>query len=209
LVSQDSAVDMPLAMPALLHPLRVPESERERYAKRAAAWLIVLFLHILFITGLVVASRLAVVHRIAPKETILILQPPPGQKKALPFPPPPLPTIRPPEIAPPTTITLPPPQPQQKSQPKSGTIEDFGRELACGAGSYENLTQAEREACKRQPWHFKKDSHGVIVMDHAPQPEDTQLSGAEEERHEIEQSNPCVAAGATHSECIHKSIFGH
>jgi hypothetical protein len=208
LVSQDSAAQMPLAIPALLHPLRVPEGDRERYLKRAAAWLIVLLLHILFFAGLMVASRWGTVRHAPPKETILILQPPSARTKGPLMPPPPLPTIRPIEAVPPTTITLPPPQPQ-KTQPKPGTMEDIGRELACGAGSYEYLTQAEREACKRQPWHFKKDSHGVIVLDRTPPPDDTQVSGAQEDRREIQQSNPCIAAGATHSECIHKTIFGH
>jgi hypothetical protein len=88
-------------------------------------------------------------------------------------------------------------------------MEAIGKELACGAGSYEKLPQSQREACRRQPWKFKKNSKGVIVLDAAPPAQrDESTSGNEAEIRTLQTSDPCLAAGNTHSECIHKNIFG-
>ncbi len=109
------------------------------------------------------------------------------------------------------TITLPPPQPRTEPQrAPTDVMQAIVKELACGAGPYEHLSQAEREACRRQPWKFKKTAKGVIVLDaikQAPPPDDS-VSGADADLHIQQTQDPCLAAGNTHSECIHKTIFG-
>ena len=91
-------------------------------------------------------------------------------------------------------------------------MQAIGRDIACGAGSYENLSQAAREACHRQPWHYKKNAQGVIVLDKVPSsfapPSDEPLTGFDAQTQIQRTTDPCVAAGSTHSECIHKTILG-
>jgi hypothetical protein len=207
-VSEVSA-DVPLA-PMLAHPLRVVrEDERERYLKRAGAWLAVTLIHVLFFMAILTAVDIHQIVRVTPHEVFFIL--PPLQTRVEHLPPVEVtPAVR---LAPApqrqNTITLPPPKPQTQPQSQTDVMQAIGKELACGAGPYEHLTQAQREVCKRQPWRFKKNAHGVIVMDTsaAPPPEEP-TSGADQTLHIQQTADPCLAAGNTHSECIHKTLFG-
>jgi len=208
-VSEVSAVDMPLA-PMAAHPLRlIREGDRERYLKRGTAWLAVALVHVLFVLAILTAGHIPTLVRVKPQEVFFIL--PPLQSKTVR-----LPTV---EVTPAVrlspapqrlnTITLPPPRPQTQPQTQGDVMQAIGKELACGAGPYEHLTQAQREACRRQPWRFKKNAHGVIVMDTSQQPPPEEpTSGADEQLHIQQTADPCLAAGNTHSECIHKNIFG-
>ena len=188
---------------------RAGEAERERYLKRAGAGVAVALLHILFFLMLLTAGHLAAVrHRAEPKEVFLLFPPPPHPHIRNQVTPLPIPTVVPKEIeAPPRTITV----PQQKTQEHApgDVMEAIGKELACGAGPYEHLSQAEREACRRQPWKFKKNAKGVIVLDTVDKPPaEEPTSGADAELHIQQTADPCLAAGNTHSECIHKTLFG-
>jgi hypothetical protein len=208
-VSEVSAVPVPLA-PMLAHPLRaLPEDERERYLKRAGAWLAVILVHALFIAGILTAGQLRQIVRQTPHEVIFIL--PPIETKVEHLPPVSVtPSVRltpiPERL---NTITLPPP-PKEKTAPptQSDVMQAIGKELACGAGSWEHLSQAQREACRRQPWRFKKNAKGVIVMDTSPPPTEEMTSGADQQLHIGQTADPCLAAGNTHSECVHKTLFG-
>jgi hypothetical protein len=119
-----------------------------------------------------------------------------------------LPSDRPVNI-PPTIIMATPPPPSTVQKP-GDVLEAIGREIACGAGRYENLSEAQREACKRQPWRFKKNNKGVIVLDRTttPPPQEEPISGVDVTTQVQRTTDPCVAAGNTHSECAHKTIFG-
>jgi hypothetical protein len=203
------SADVPLA-PMLAHPLRVVrEGDRERYLKRAGAWLAVALVHVLFVAALITAGHIRQIVRATPHEVFFILPPLRTHTETIP------PVVITPSVrlAPvpqtPNTITLPPPKPQAQPQSQTDVMQAIGKELACGAGPYEHLTQAQREVCKRQPWRFKKNAHGVIVMDTstAPPPEEP-ASGADQTLHIQQTADPCLAAGNTHSECIHKTLFG-
>ncbi len=208
MVSEVSAVDMPLA-PMVAHPLRlIREDDRERYLKRGGAWLAVVLVHVLFVMAILTAGHIRQLVRPTPREVFFVL--PPLNKKVE------IPTV---VVTPAVrlspvpqrlnTITLPPPRPQTQPQTQGDVMQAIGKELACGAGPYEHLTQAQREACRRQPWRFKKNAHGVIVMDtSAPPPPEEPTSGADEQLHIQQTADPCLAAGNSHSECIHKNIFG-
>jgi hypothetical protein len=208
LVSEDSAVDMSFALIAG-ERARANEAERERFLKRAGAGVAVVLLHVLFLLVLLTAGHFAAIrHRAEPKEVFLLFPPPPHPHTRNQVAPLPIPTVIPKEIeAPPHTITA----PQQKSQEHApgDVMEAIGKELACGAGPYEHLSQAEREACKRQPWKFKKTPKGVIVLDTVDKPPAADpTSGADEELRMQQTADPCIAAGHSHSECIHKTLFG-
>lgn len=208
MVSEVSAVDVPLT-PMLAHPLRViREGDRERYLKRAGAWLAVALVHVLFIAAILTAGQIRQIAH-APTEVYFIL--PPLRTHVETIPPVRItPSVR---LAPMperlNTITLPPPpKPLAPPQSQSDVMQAIGKELACGAGPYEHLTQAQREICKRQPWRFKKNAHGVIVMDTTVPPPQEPSSGADQTLHIQQTADPCLAAGNSHSECIHKTLFG-
>lgn len=206
LASQDSALSTPHALTARL---RASEAERERLLKRLGAGIAVAVVHALFLALLLAASHVRETAPKTPKEVLLLL--PPLQQKAIQpaLPPVALPEERPVNIPP--TIAITPPPPATTAPPKPGDIlQAIGKELACGAGPWEHLTQAERETCKRQPWHSKKNAKGVIVLDVPPSsaPPDDTLSGIDAVTQGIKTSDPCLAAGNTHTECIHKNIFG-
>jgi hypothetical protein len=128
-------------------------------------------------------------------------------REVLPPSPVPLPEL-PSTERPPPAITLPPPKPDAATRPSPDVMEAIGKELACGAGPYEHLSQTEREECKRHPWKFKKNAKGVIVLDTTKAPPEEPTSGADADLHIQRTADPCLAAGNTHSECIHKTIFG-
>jgi len=208
-VSEVSAVDMPLA-PMVAHPLRlIREDDRERYLKLGGAWLAVALVHVLFVMALLTAGHVRQLVRATPHEVFFIL-PPLNTKVEHLQPVVVTPAVRlspvPQRL---NTLILPPPRPQTQPQTQGDVMQAIGKELACGAGPYEHLTQAQREACRRQPWRFKKNAHGVIVMDtSAPPPPEEPTSGADEQLHIQQTADPCLAAGNTQSECIHKNIFG-
>jgi hypothetical protein len=206
LVSEDSAVDVTFALMAGAHA-RAGEAERERYLKRAGAWIAVALVHVLFAVTLLTAGHVRAILRQQPKEMLLLLPPlhPPAPAQPVRLPEP-LPTTPQPLTAPAPTITLPPLSPPA-THPQTDVMRVLGKELACGAGSFENLTRAQREACKRVPWHYKKDAQGIIVLDTNPQ-RDEPISGADAADQMGKTADPCLAAGNTHSECIHKTIFG-
>lgn len=207
LTSQDSLAEPPRVLMADLH-LQVGEAQRERFLKRSGAGIAVVLVHILFLLALLTANHIGSFVRSTPKETILILPPlqhPDKSRPALPYVT--LPEERPVNIPPTISITPPPPSSSTSKNP-ADVMKEIGKALACGAGSYEYLSQSERETCKRQPWHYKKNNKGIIVLDPTPPPPPEQITGIDAQSHIQSTTDPCVAAGNTHSECIHKTIFG-
>jgi hypothetical protein len=189
--------------------LRVSEAERERHLKRLWAGIAVVLVHIIILIALLTANHIESFLRQTPKETILLLPPPNNQDKTRPaFPSVIIPSDRPVNIPP--TIILAAPPPPSTSEKSGDILQAIGREIACGAGSYENLSQTQREACKRQPWHFKKNNKGEIVLDRTTTtpPQEEPVTGIDVTSQVQKTSDPCVAAGSTHSECAHKTIFG-
>ncbi len=192
----------------MVERVRVREGERERYLKRAGAWIAVALIHMVILAALLTAGKIAPPTPKAPPKEVLLLLPaihphtetnrPPAESLPLPAPPP----------EPSTAITLPPRPVPQSTHPPTDVMREIGKALSCGAGSFENLTQAQREACRRAPWHFKKDARGVIVLDTTAPPPEEPTSGADAELHIQQTADPCLAAGNTHSECIHKTLFG-
>ena len=208
-MSENSAAEINFANLAA-ERLRAAALERERMLKRLGAGAAVILVHILIVMTLLTAGQLGIFRERKEHEVMLLLPPPPQNRVNVRPVVPVIPLVSPKlEELPRSTITVPVPKTQEKTQ--GDVLEAIGKELACGAGPYEHLSQQEREACKRQPWKFKKNAKGVIVLDtllgKQPQQEEP-VSGADENLDIQRTSDPCLAAGNTHSECIHKTIFG-
>ena len=78
----------------------------------------------------------------------------------------------------------------------------IGRDVACIAGNYENLTPAQRARCGRIPWAGARLSDGNIVLRppdthpmFAPPPPEFRISGADGQRRQMETAgaDPCPA----------------
>jgi hypothetical protein len=188
--------------------LRANEAERERMMKRLGAGIAVALVHVLILMLLLTASHFGAFTSGGPKEVILLLPPLQPNAKSV-GPAVPLPKAGTQSIPNYNSITIPAPPPSAAQKP-GDVMQAIGKELACGAGPYEHLTQKERDDCKRHPWNWKRNEKGVIVLDvpsKAPPP-DEPIAGIDEVTKTINTSDPCLAAGNTHSECIHKNIFG-
>lgn len=182
-------------------PRRLPSEEQRRLlARRLIAWGLVLLIHLGLFFALVLDQlhwRTAPVK--APVETILDLTKAPAAEA------PPAPLIRPivPNTAPPAfttappVIVVPPPPNSQQAVPQTPAdiLKAIGEALSCGAENFENLTQAQRNRCKHEPWVAHKLPNGTIVLEAAaPQaiePPVPTLSGADALRHEMQTAPPC------------------
>jgi hypothetical protein len=198
------------ALDAVLLRLKRDEEARRRATRRFAAAAAVAVMHVAIVIALLRVDWLPAQQRQrraeSPPLLWLILNKPAGEqqveqkqkeKKEL-------------KNAP-VTVVLPivrPPQPIQNFD----AAQALGEALACGASSYEYLTQDARAKCKRQPWHFKYDKDGYIVLDteaKAPAVAEAQHeTGAEAQQRMMNTSDPCQAARITGTPCIDKMIFG-
>ncbi len=169
--------------------------------RRAISWTLVGLVHILllsaFILGQYQNARLFMRPR---KEIILDLTRLPKGVA------PPIRLIRPlvphaeaPTITTAPVIVLPPPNADQTAPPQTPAdiLKAIGEALSCGAENYENLTQAERARCKREPWIARKMPDGTIVLQaanpispYAPPPV-PKISGADAMRRQMETAPPC------------------
>jgi hypothetical protein len=173
------------------HPLARAEMEdRERTVRRGIGIGAVILVHILIVLLITVSNRIPLIQRIretVPEAITWIPMPPrPKQQEQ----PPPRPEV---ESVPQYTapITLPPEPHRQSAPPVQGDMAGVGRDLACGASSYENLSQAQRDACHHHPWIAKKRSDGTIVLDVPPKPVEPAPSIADIMRHEQQTAPPC------------------
>jgi hypothetical protein len=183
--------------------------------RKAASWIAVLIVH-LFLLSLVMFSHTVrdLVRHGGEVETILDLtgsqdQPAPQEKIVVPQ----SQIGRPPDIQQAPLPIIPPvveapSQPQAGGQPKGDVLGGIGREIACSAGHFENLTEAQRARCERVPFQGMQLPTGELVLlgprpesRFAPPPREPRLSGADEQRLRMERPNtgcptainmPCV-----------------
>jgi hypothetical protein len=103
-------------------------------------------------------------------------------------------------------LILPRESPQTDRPRAEGGISDgdllgaVGRDVACIAGNYENLTPAQRNRCSRIPWMGARLPDGSLVLRppemnplFAPPPPEFRVSGADGQRRQMETagSDPC------------------
>jgi hypothetical protein len=176
------------------------EEERRRLFERLFAWGVVAIIHILMLFVVVADQR----HRRdlamrPPAETMLDLSRlAKGKAPPIRLIQPVVPRASAPEVTTAPVIVVPPPPNSQIAPPQTPAdiLKAIGEALSCGAENFENLTQTERNRCRRQPWLARRLPNGTIVLEAAaPQPFAPALvpkiSGAEALRHEMQTAPPC------------------
>ena len=87
---------------------------------------------------------------------------------------------------------------------------ELGAAIACGAGSFEYLTEEGQRRCRHQPWHFTYDRHGYLVMDarNLPPPAKKPHRGSalEKERY---TPDPCPKNVDPNAPCLDRIIRGN
>jgi hypothetical protein len=176
------------------------EEQRRRQFERLFAWAVVAIIHILMLFVVVADQR----HRRdlamkPPAETMLDLSRlAKGEAPPIRLIQPVVPRASAPEVTTAPVIVVPPPLNSQIAPPQTPAdiLKAIGEALSCGAENFENLTQTERNRCRRQPWLARRLPNGTIVLEAAaPQPfapaPVAKISGADALRHEMQTAPPC------------------
>ncbi len=195
--------DSSLAPPEFSLPADDDPPARRIWSRGASTMLVVL-IHLVFFAMLTFSVRMVQFGQPSSLETIFLLPSLEGRQTREPrMLQPRTITTAPPEIVT-SPITIPkPPEPEvEREIPNAVTPGDvlkaIGQELSCGAGSFEHLTQPERERCLRQPWVATRGPAGTLVLQPAtqvpklaPPPAECRRSGADFQRRAIETAPTC------------------
>ncbi len=188
------------------HPLAAPPDEKRRTLRQWLSGAAVVLVHLLALLIIAYSVHTPVVQRVretVPEAIMWIpkLEPFHRPKKVEPE--------QPVETFPFVTapITLPPPPKRALPPPPSEGLEGVGRSLACGASSYENLSAAQRETCRRRPWAFIKRPDGTIVLDVPKEPPPPAFTAADIARHESQTAPPCPLLANV--PCLSKVLPNH
>jgi len=179
--------------------------ERERNIRRAIVGVAVLILHIVALAVFIYSSRIPIVERIRstiPEAIMWFVLPPRPPNPVLVKPVMPVEPL--PEVNVPITLPPIPARPLPAEPPSEGLL-GVGRSLACGASSYENLSVAQRNECRRHPWSFVRRADGTIVLD-VPKLEEPAPSSIDVLRHEQQTASPCPML--SNVPCLGKVLHG-
>lgn len=171
---------------------------------RAAGWMIVGCVNLLVFNIFIFSQNWPEPARHgAPRETVLDLtgltpSPLPDRQQVIM---PQAPSGAPPEVVT-EPIILPPPVVQVQPEERGGITDGdllgaIGREVACSAGNYENLTAVQRTRCGRIPWQGARLPNGAIVLQIPPprnrffeeenaRPPEVRITGADAQRNRLE-----------------------
>ena len=190
------------------------EEERRQLLRRLISWGLVALVHVLLLAMMtldqyhwrMLALRKPGVETILELSTVSQSEAPPVRMIQ-----PIVPRASAPEVTTaPIILTPPPPVPNPQApaapQAPADVLKAIGEALSCGAENFENLTQAERNRCKREPWLARKLPNGTIVMQAAAPnlqalPTVPKISGAEALRHEM-QTAPSGCSLVTNVPCM-------
>ncbi|MES2256392.1 MAG: hypothetical protein V4559_15300 [Pseudomonadota bacterium] len=182
-------------------PSRLPnEEERRVLIRRAATWTLVALVHVLLLSAFIL-DQYQREHVTIRKQHEIILdltRLPRGAAPPIQMIQPTVPHANEPKITTAPVIVIPPPNPDlAMPQTPADILKAIGEALSCGAENYENLTQAERARCKREPWIARKMPDGTIVLQaanpvspYAP-PVVPKISGADAMRHQMQTTPAC------------------
>jgi hypothetical protein len=185
------------------HPL-TNEEERRQLMRRLISWGLVALVHVLLLAMMALDQYHWHSMALRKPGTELILDISQAPRSAAP----PVQLIEPivprasaPEVTTAPVIVVPPPPPNSQAPPlpqaPADILKAIGEALSCGAENFENLTQAERNRCKREPWIARKLPNGTIVLEaaapspFAPAPTVPKISGADALRHDMQTAPPC------------------
>jgi hypothetical protein len=189
---------------------RAPMEKRRRFLRAVGSWGLVALVHLAFFFLLLFSQRQPPPLRVAERETILLFLP---LRHAAPPPRPPMTRSKGERPVPRVTtapITLPPMVLVPARPSDRDILGAIGRELACGAGSFEYLPEDLRAACSYSPWLGMRMPDGTIVIA-SPAPPPTgpldlnDMSGADYVRHEMDTAPACPPLQNT--PCLNNSII--
>ena len=199
-------------------PLFAARPQREDPPQRkVASWITVGIVHVLILTMFLTAERFAdLAQHGSEHETMLDLagsqdSTRPQTKTVIPQ----APIGVPPEvrnlpIIPPPLIEQQPLIQQEGGQEKGDVLGALGREIACSAGHYENLTEVQRARCGRPPWQGAIAPNGVIVLNRppeinrfAPPPPEYHVTGRDAQRLQVERA-PTDCSFNLNMPCVNK-----
>jgi hypothetical protein len=177
------------------------EEERRLMIRRAISWTLVGLVHILLLSAFILGQYQNARLFLRPQKEIILdlTRLPKGVAPPIRLIQPLVPHAEAPTITTAPVIVLPPPNADQTAPPQTPAdiLKAIGEALSCGAENYENLTQAERARCKREPWIARKMPDGTIVLQaanpispYAP-PVVPKISGADAMRRQMQQAPPC------------------
>lgn len=176
------------------------EEERRLLVRRVISWTLVGLVHVLLLSLFILDQyrQLSLMKRVAPIEiTLDLTKLSVGNAPPIRLIRPEVPTVTEPVITTAPVIVAPPTNPEQAvPQTPADVLKAIGEALSCGAENYENLTQAERARCKREPWIARKLPNGTIVLEAAnpspfAPPTVPTLSGADALRRQMQTAPPC------------------
>jgi hypothetical protein len=172
------------------------ETPPRRIWSRGTSGILVVLVHLVFLAMLTFSVRLETAHPRSALETIFLLPSLEGRQA------PDFHMVQPrqqnqtmPEVttAPITLPKPPPPEEVQRPATPGDVLKAVGEELSCGAGSFEHLTQAERNRCRHEPWAANRGPAGTLVLAPASNipklnapPQEFRMTGADAQRRAIE-----------------------
>jgi hypothetical protein len=177
------------------------------------SWVLVALVHVFLITLFVMSEILPQdeTHKTMPIETMFLLSMLPNtHAPAVKIIKPEVPDATAPIITTAPLVVVPREEPPMiQPEAPEDVLRSIGEELACGANSFEYLTQAQRNHCPHQPWLGKKLPNGTIVLDTPPKPADDStlhMSGAEQLRHDLQTGPACPIL--QQAPCLHDAVTG-
>lgn len=190
------------------------EENRRQLMRRLISWGLVALVHVLLLSMMVLDRyHWEKVTLRRPAETILELATlPKGEAPPVQLIQPIVPRATAPEITTAPVIVVPPPPKTNEAAPPqtpADILKAIGEALSCGAENFENLTQAERNRCKHEPWIARKLPNGTIVLEAAaPQaiePPVPKISGGEALRRQM-QTAPSGCSLVSNLPCANPTV---
>jgi hypothetical protein len=192
---------------------RVARPPRRGPLTRSVSWVLVALVHILLITLFVMSEILPdqETRHTLPIETMFLLSMLPNthapQVKIIK---PEVPNATVPVITTAPLVVVPLEEPPMiQPETPADILKSIGEALACGANSFEYLTQAQRNHCPHQPWLGRRLPDGVIVLDAPPKAAEEptlHMSGAEQLRHDLQTGPACPIL--QQAPCLHDVLTG-
>ncbi|HVV27269.1 MAG TPA: hypothetical protein VHC40_04825 [Rhizomicrobium sp.] len=214
----------------LTHPFLRPTGssgtgeQRRRLFSNGVSTLLVAALHILFFLFFVFAVHPFDMRTRPIIESVLTLPAPGNNQPRRELTAPQITNAPPRVLSAPITVVKPPPiiiKPEEGNAPTAGDILGaVGRTLACSAGSWEHLTQAERKICGGQPWQAHKLPNGSLVMvppsqlprlKEAPPDSEFRVTGSEDIQRGLQSGVTPGQGGCPilqNTPCLHPSMPG-
>ena len=192
---------------------RVAKPPRRGRLTQTVSWVLVALVHFVLLSMFILSEILPKddTRKPLPIETMFLLSMLPNT------PAPPVKIIKPevpnataPIITTAPVVVTPPEPPMIQPETPADILRAIGQALACGANSFEYLTQGQRDHCPHEPWIPKKLPNGTIVLDAPPKTAEqptVHITGAEQMRKDLQTGPACPIL--QQAPCLHDVITGN